>query len=924
MRTVAMHRAMLPARRQLSGQFDTLTSNGRFASPRRPAKGNSSMSVPSASVDAATAATDLPLEQAHANLLSILDGLEAIVYVADIKTHEVLYANRYLRDELGDVQGKICWQAIQNGQNGPCSFCTNAHLYDAQGRPTRVYAWQFRNTRNQRWYDIRDRAIYWVDGRLARLEIAVDVTERKATEERLKSTVKAVSRFSSHMKALHRLTVAEHCDLHGAFNDYLNTGCRIFKLDTGIIGRIDNGQMTIEAITGAEHSIKKGETLALGMTYCERVVKMGTTVALGTKALQHDYADHPAFIHRPLSAFICTPIFVEGHLYGTLSFCAATRQRQGFDRHEREIVEIMAQTVGHLLAADAAAARQRESDAKLALERRLAENTLGSISEAVLRFDPAGRLEYLNPSAARLLQLQPSEALGRSADTLLQHMAPAARDAFLALMNQVRSTDHQACLPDPVIIDGGDEARHVVEMSATPVGLNPEAPQGVVVVVRDVSQTRRLAIELSHQASHDPLTGLINRREFDRRLARLHDELPREGSVHALLYLDLDRFKIVNDTCGHAAGDQLLKQLSQALLARMRHSDSLARLGGDEFGVLLPGCSINDALRIAGEIQRTVETFRFVWGERRFAVGCSVGVVSLDKRFTTAHEALSAADAACYAANERGGNRVCAYAPEDQTFQRHVGDRQWAYRLPHAIEQGEFRIYGQPIVPLGETAHAPKWEILLRMQTNTGELVLPGAFIPAAERYGLMPSIDRWVIEQTLALHATHWPADTLPVFCINLSGASINDDQFLHFLRERIRGHGERARALCFEITETAAISNLAQAASIIAELRELGCRFALDDFGAGMSSFPYLKSLPVDYLKIEGGFVRGIEPASLDHALVEAINGVAHRMGLRTIAEHVENVATLDLLRELGVDFAQGFALGEPVPMALGVPVS
>lgn len=881
------------------------------------------MSVPSTSFDAATAANELPLEQAHANLLSILDGLEAIVYVADINTHEVLYANRYLRDALGEVQGKICWQAIQAGQNGPCSFCTNSHLYDAQRRPTRVYAWQFRNTRNQRWYDIRDRAIYWVDGRLARLEIAVDITERKATEERLKSTVKAVSRFSSHLKALHRLAVAEHPDLDAVFSDYLNTGCRIFKLDAGIISRIEDRRLTIKAIAGTDDALQKGDSFPLSMTYCERVAKTGTTLALGTKALLHDYADHPALLNRPLSAFICTPIFVAGKLYGTLSFCAATRQRQGFDRHEREIVEIMAQTVGHLLAADAAAARQRESDAKLTLERRLAENTLGSISEAVLRFDHAGQLEYLNPSAARLLQLQPSEALGRDTDALLHHMTLAAREAFTALMHQVRSTGQQACLPDPVVIDGSDEARHVVEMSATPVGMSPDTLQGVVVVVRDVSQTRRLAIELSHQASHDPLTSLINRREFDRRLARLHEELPREGSAHALLYLDLDRFKIVNDTCGHAAGDQLLKQLSQALLARMRHSDSLARLGGDEFGVLLPGCSINDAIRIAGEIQRTVETFRFVWGERRFAVGCSVGVVALDKGFTTAHEALSAGDAACYAAKERGGNRVCVYAPEDQTFQRHAGDRQWAYRLPHAIEQGEFRLYGQPIVPLGGN-EAPKWEILLRMQTDGGELVLPGTFIPAAERYGLMPNIDRWVVEQTLALHAANWPAASVPVFCINLSGASINDEKFLQFLRERIRNHGERARALCFEITETAAISNLAQAANMISELRELGCRFALDDFGAGMSSFPYLKTLPVDYLKIEGGFVRGIEPDSLDHALVEAINRVAHRMGLRTIAEHVENPATLDLLRDLGIDFAQGFALGEPVPMAISPHVS
>lgn len=878
------------------------------------------MSVPPAPAAFSAPPRELNLEQAHASLLSILDGLEAIVYVSDMQTHEVLFANRYLRDALGDVQGKICWQSIQVGQSGPCAFCTNSRLCGPDGNPTGVYAWEFQNTRNQRWYDIRDRAIRWVDGRLARLEIAVDITERKVTEQQLKANVKAISRFSAHLKALHRLTVANHRTLDAALRDYLDTGCRIFQLDTGIISRIEGERYIVEAAiaTGSHTALTKGDEFPLGLTYCQRVTETGITIALGTRAIKTDYAGHPAYQTSPLSAYISTPIFVEGRLFGTLNFSSGKRQRQGFDRHEREIVEIMAQTVGQLFAADAATRRQKNTDAQLAMERQLAENTLGSISEAVLRFDQDGRLEYLNPSAASMFRLQPRAAIGSPASALLGSSAPTAHDALLMLLNQVRNTGQQACLPDPVLLDEGGENRHVVEISATPVDMLPQAPHGVVVVVRDVSQTRRLAIELSHQASHDPLTGLVNRREFDRRLARLYETTTTNGGGHALLYLDLDRFKIVNDTCGHAAGDQLLKQLSQALLARMRQSDSLARLGGDEFGVLLPGCSLNDAVRIAGEIQRTVDTFRFSWLERRFAVGCSIGVVALDARFNTPHEALSAGDAACYAAKERGGNRVYVYAPEDQAFQRQVGDAQWASRLPHALDQGEFQLYGQPIIPLGDSEGPPKWEILLRLGNERGELVLPGAFIPAAERYGLMPSIDRWVVEQTLALHAQGWPEESTPVFYINLSGASLSNEKFIQFLRERIRSHGPRARALCFEITETAAISNLAQAVAVMSELRQLGCRFALDDFGAGMSSFPYLKTLPVDFIKIEGGFVRGIEPDSLDHALVEAINRVAHRMGLTTIAEHVENVATLDLLRSLGVDYAQGFALGEPLPFA------
>ncbi len=854
----------------------------------------------------------------HASLLSILDGLEAIVYVTDMQTNQVLFANRYVRDVLGDVTGKTCWQAIQVGQDGPCAFCTNRFLLDERGEPKGVHAWEFQNTRNKHWYAIRDRAVRWVDGRIVRLEIAFDITERKAGEKQLQDAVRAGKRFSADLKALHRLTLASYNRIEESFEDYLATGCGIFGLDTAILSRFEGDDYVVVAAISSGNAVSAGDSFPISRTYCSLVRESGATVAFGSESITPQIKAHPAFAAFPATAYIAAPVYMDREMVGTLNFSAARSDRRDFDAHEREVIEIMAQVIGSLLEKERASSQRRDMTQAIQREKELAQVTLGSIGDAVIRTDSQGRVDYLNPTAERMLHVSAAQAIGAPIGSLVNWPRSAASDDPLTLVRNVSSQGKRIDLPEPVVLLAPDDTRGAVEISATPFSTQDGAGCGVVLVLRDVSQTRRLAIQLSHQAAHDPLTGLVNRREFDRRLADVCESAGGRDSTHALLFIDLDRFKVVNDTCGHGAGDELLKQLASLLQKRMRQSDTLARLGGDEFGVLLCGCALADAVNIAGDLQRAIDSYRFAWDGRQFAVGSSIGVVPFDARGGMPEELLSSADRACYAAKERGGNRVYVYQSNDASLAKRSGEVRWVAKLPDALDAGRFRLLAQAIVPLSSAAADTHYEILVRMVQEDGSLALPGAFIPAAERFGLMPRVDRWVVDQALAFHAGMGEPDNVPVFFINLSGTSLGSDAFVDFLTQRLADHGAYARRLCFEITETAAIANLAHAAELIESLGRFGCRFALDDFGAGMSSFPYLKNLPVAFLKIEGSFVRAIKPDSMDHALVDAINRVAHHVGVVTIAEHVEDGETLELLRSLGVDYAQGYALGRPALMS------
>ena len=453
-------------------------------------------------------------------------------------------------------------------------------------------------------------------------------------------------------------------------------------------------------------------------------------------------------------------------------------------------------------------------------------------------------------------------------------------------------------------------------------------PVGVVLTQRMVSRVDRAERELeelklrqeyaakvAYHASHDPLTGLLNRLEFEVRLKLALQTADTQQRQHIVMYLDLDQFKIVNDTCGHAAGDRLLRQVSTLLKQRVREGDSLARLGGDEFGVLLENCPMQDAVRIAEQLRLCIADFRFVNDDRSFSIGVSVGVVQVADGTLNLTEVLSAADGACYMAKEKGRNRVQYYRPHDSDVSLRRHEMEWASRIQRALQDNLFVLYAQRIISVaGQAPRENHQELLVRMVDDHGRIVLPMAFIPAAERYGLMPSIDQWVIQNAFSsINALGRSAGT---YAINVSGTSIADERFLDFVREQFRQYRMPPGSICFELTETAAIANFDKAARFFGEMKSLGCMFSLDDFGAGMSSFGYLKHLPVDFIKIDGSFVKNVAYDQVDRATVQAINDVGHVMGKQTIGEFVDGEMGLGVLREIGVDFAQGDWIGPAAP--------
>ncbi len=436
------------------------------------------------------------------------------------------------------------------------------------------------------------------------------------------------------------------------------------------------------------------------------------------------------------------------------------------------------------------------------------------------------------------------------------------------------------------------------------------------VVIRHVSSKNR---QLTYQASHDSLTGLINRREFESRIERAIEHARAQASTHALMYLDLDQFKVVNDTCGHAAGDQLLQQLAQLLTSSVRRRDTLSRLGGDEFGMLLDNCPLDKAVSIANTILRCVDAFHFNWERSTFTLGVSIGVVPLDHSTKDIASAMSAADSACYIAKESGRNQVQIAHLGDRRLQQRQGEMQWVSRLTRALEKNQFELYFQPIIPCADRGSRGNFlEILLRMVDDDGSIVSPRTFLPAAEKYNLANAIDRWVVEHAMQWLAENSSPDKWPVtISINLSGQTIGNQDMLKFIINMMDETGVSAEQIVFEVTETATIENIAAATSFMLTLRGCGFRFSLDDFGSGLSSFCYLKKLPVDYLKIDGTFIRDILSDPVDYAMVRSITELGQLLGKQTIAEYVETMQVAEELRNIGVDFMQGHAYAKAEPL-------
>ena len=549
-------------------------------------------------------------------------------------------------------------------------------------------------------------------------------------------------------------------------------------------------------------------------------------------------------------------------------------------------------------------------------EKESAQITLQSIGDGVVTTDMDSNVQYLNPVAVGLTGWELDDAVGLPIDDIFRGFheetcEPVENPVTIAMRRNRRT---KTVRPTLLIRRDGNEL--YIESTAAPIRDPSGNVTGGVLVFHDVSESRELNRRLSYAASHDVLTELVNRSEFENRLKRALNSARAQETSYALLYLDLDQFKIVNDACGHNAGDQLLQQLGALLKSKIRWRDTLARLGGDEFGVLLEGCTVEEAVRTAEVLRELVDEFRFVWEERSFRLGVSIGVVPITPETDDVASLMTAADSACAAAKDAGRNRIYCYEENDIDLMKRRKEMQWAARITNALEENRFEMYRQTIQPLHQGLdQGAHYELLLRMRDEQGQIVSPELFINSAERYGLTPQIDRWVIANVFRwLVSEADERERLSLCSINLSGRSLADEKFLPFVIDQFKTSGLNGTLICFEITETAAIASYSQANRFIHALKEIGCRFALDDFGTGLSSFGYLKHFPVDFLKIDGSFVREIIHDPIDREMVRSINEIGHLTGKRTIAEFAENEEIITMLRGMGVDYAQGYGVDKP----------
>jgi len=566
---------------------------------------------------------------------------------------------------------------------------------------------------------------------------------------------------------------------------------------------------------------------------------------------------------------------------------------------------------------------RQQVEAELAREKEMAEVTLASIGDGVITTDTDGRVTFLNAVAEYLTGWNLAEARERPLTEIFPIFNELTRKPVVNPVARCLREGRIVGLANHTILVRADGREFAIEDSAAPIRDSTGKVIGVVLVFHDVTRAREMANRLSWQATHDALSGLHNRIAFEERLRHLLS-LEAVGSEvhHVLLYIDLDQFKVVNDIAGHIAGDEMLKQIAVLMQQQVRDSDMLARLGGDEFGLILIDCELDNATRVADAIHDALDQYKFIWNDRVYRVGASIGMLRFRPGHYTLTELMSAVDLACYAAKNTGRGRTHMYVPDDERTQQHRSDMDWAARISEAVEHDHLVLYGQTIAHLngvnpGVGLH---FEVLVRLRDRDNGLVPPGVFLPAAERFDLMPIVDRWIITRTFSLIAEtlkHRGRQAIAQCAINLSGATIGDESLLPFIKSQLTLHHLPPEVICFEITETAAISHFPTAIQFIGELRHLGCRFALDDFGSGMSSFSYLRSLPVDYLKIDGVFVRDLASDPVNRSLVGNINDIGHLLGKHTIAEHAENDSTLDYLRGLGVDYAQGYGISVPVPL-------
>jgi len=562
--------------------------------------------------------------------------------------------------------------------------------------------------------------------------------------------------------------------------------------------------------------------------------------------------------------------------------------------------------------------RIKLTQSRLAEQKERLLVTLESIADGVIATDKFGNINYINPAAEKITGWNEADSMKKPADSVFQIVneitgipISSSIEESLSMKSVIFSHDNTALLTR-----SGD--RISIKSSIAPIFDANREIIGVVIIFQNVTEARDLAKKLIYQATHDPLTELTNRPEFEQRL-QLSIAKFVDDERHALLYLDLDQFKIINDTSGHTAGDALLKQIAMVIRGAVRDSDTVARLGGDEFAIFLPNCDLPQAREIAEKIRKLISDFTFIWAESHYKIGVSIGLIPIVRDGQSAESIMREADIACYTAKDLGRNRIHIYEEGDEELLRRHGEMQWVSLITEAINEDRLLLFGQHIVPLNSNSDIEYYEILIRYIDKSGVIAFPGAFLPAIERYGQAADLDRWVIA------AVFENKSIVDYLCkhnnvrinINLSGQTLSDPSLFDFVEDLLQKSNLPNRSVCFEITETVAVTNLPAASKFIRSMKLLGCEFSLDDFGSGMSSFAYLKNLPVDFLKIDGGFINDINKNKVNYAMVQAINEIGHVMGIRTIAEFVENREVFSLLKELKVDYAQGYAIHKPCPI-------
>ncbi len=549
--------------------------------------------------------------------------------------------------------------------------------------------------------------------------------------------------------------------------------------------------------------------------------------------------------------------------------------------------------------------------------------TLDAMGESVMTVDAEGRIDYINHSAELMLGQQVNQVVGKTFAEVASLVDENDRRQLGDPVQKASSSGGRVSAPRrAVLLPANGSNERFVEISVTPLQLEGKDASGFVLVLHDTSELRGLTRQMTYQASHDPLTGLVNRREFEHRLQEALDSAQSGDTGHALCYLDLDHFKVVNDTCGHTAGDNMLREIASLIKETVRDSDTVGRIGGDEFALLLVGCPLEKARQIADNVVRSVNDYRFVWRDKIFNVGVSIGLVEIGRDSGTIEDIMNSADSACYVAKKQGGLHVHVYSAREEANARHSGEIHWLLKLQGALRDNKFELYYQPIVHARAGGlSGPALEVFVRLAGEHGQPAAPPAeFIRAAERYRLMPHVDRWVVQAVLA--ALGRGGMKLPPgrsVAINVAGQTLGDAEFLEFVVDCFDHTGANPGDICFEVTEASVVANLEHAQRFIGVLHGMGCEFALDNFGRGLSSFSTLKTLPMDYLKIDGSFIKNLAGDAVNQAMVAAMIELSRSLNFRVVAEHVEDQWALDTVTGMGIDFVQGFMVGRPQPLSM-----